>query len=262
MRKQYPSIAACISNVGNKRAKNEDDYYFYGWTRSEDDDQNKAFVSHQNYFDNVSTPWQFYAVFDGMGGGNFGEVASQTAARCAKQFVENVDNIHPYDISISLSWMCDDLNKQVFKTAKNLGTNKMGTTMSSLFFYKDMFWVCNLGDSKAFLVRGNKIYQISKDHTDEKEMKEYNITGRKPYVTQYLGIDPEELKLDPHIRSGNVFKDDVFVICSDGLTDMVPNKQIGRIVASSRNVGECAERLMSEALNAGGVDNTTIIVIA
>ena len=261
MRKQEPTVAACISNVGKKRAKNEDDFYIYGWNR-EEDSMLKPIVFRRNKMDETDSPWQFYAVFDGMGGGNFGEVASQTAARGAKNYIEDITNVHPYDITVSLNSMCLDLNKMVYKTANNLGTNTMGTTLVSLFFYQGMFWVCNLGDSKAFILRKGNLYQLSKDHTDELEMKKHHISGRKPSVTQYLGIDPAETKLVPYIRSAKTMKDDVFLICSDGLTDMVSIETIKSIISSSNGAKECAMRLMDAALNNGGSDNITIIVLA
>ena len=225
MRKQEPTVAACISNVGKKRAKNEDDFYIYGWNR-EEDSMLKPIVFRRNKMDETDSPWQFYAVFDGMGGGNFGEVASQTAARGAKNYIEDITNVHPYDITVSLNSMCRDLNRMVFNAAKNLGTKTMGTTLVSLFFYQGMFWVCNLGDSKAFILRNGKLYQLSKDHTDE------------------------------------LMKDDVFLICSDGLTDMVSIETIKNTIASSKGAKECATKLMKAALDNGGSDNITIIVLA
>lgn len=261
MRKLEPSVAACISNVGKKRPKNEDNFYIYGWNREEENMQ-KPLVFRRNKLDESESPWQFYAIFDGMGGGNFGEVASLTAALGAKEFIEDISNVHPYDITISLNSMSQDLNKKVFKTAKNLGTYTMGTTLVSLFFYQGMFWVCNLGDSKAYLFREGNLFQLSKDHTDEAEMKKHNITGRKPSVTQYLGIDPTDTNLVPYIRSSKTLKDDVFLLCSDGLTDMVSREKIKAIIATSKGAKECATRLMSAALNNGGSDNITIIVLA
>lgn len=261
MRKQYPTFAACVSNVGKKRQKNEDDFYIYGYTRNESRNEMKPMVFERSLLDRWNSPWQFYAVFDGMGGGNYGEVASQTAARGASECIKE-NKIHPFDISISLQTMCNELNEQVFRTAMNLGTNKMGTTLSSLFFYKGLFWVCNLGDSKAFLLRKGKLYQISKDHTDEVEMQQNNITGRKPYVTQYLGVDPLEMRLEPYIQSFEMQENDWFLICSDGLTDMVPKEHIQRIMSNSVTVEVCTRKLLDAALSAGGIDNITIMVIA
>ena len=225
MRKQEPTVAACISNVGKKRAKNEDDFYIYGWNR-EKENILKPLVFRRNKMDEAESPWQFYAVFDGMGGGNFGEVASQTAARGAKKIIEDATNIHPYDITVSLSSMCRDLNRMVFNAAKNLGTKTMGTTLVSLFFYQGMFWVCNLGDSKAFILRNGNLYQLSKDHTEEKKKKKHHISGRKR------------------------------------LTDMVSIETIKNTIASSKGAKECATKLMKAALDNGGSDNITIIVLA
>lgn len=261
MRKQYPTSAACICNVGKRRSKNEDDFYIYGRTRGGEEILKKPLYFRQNKRDDFDGSWQFYAVFDGMGGGDYGDVASQTAALGTKEFLEDENNIQPYDITISLNAMSNDLNKKVCHTAKNLGTKRMGTTLCSLFFYEGMFWVCNLGDTRAYLLRNGKLFRLSKDHTDEAEMKKLNITGIKPQVTQYLGIDPEETSIVPYIRSAEMLKNDVFLICSDGLTDMVSIDTIKQTMASRKNVADCVTKLMDAALKAGGKDNITIIAI-
>lgn len=262
MRDLCPMEAACISHIGNRRPKNEDNFYFGGRYRMENEDGGPVFLVYRlPLFDCSKKLWQFYAVFDGMGGGDYGEVASQTAARAAKIIVENEDIIHSYDITVSLNRMCEKLNEEVFHTAEDFGTDKMGTTLSSFFFYDEKAWVCNLGDSKAFLFRDGKLVQLSEDHTDAEEMERNNITGRKPYITQYLGIDPEEMRIEPYAACYDMGRNDVYLLCSDGLTDMVPKEEIEKILSSDNDVAETARKLLKAALDGGGKDNITIIVI-
>lgn len=261
MPKLYPVYAACVSNTGKRRLKNEDNFYIKGRIRTNQLSESEPLFYEEPLFRGFGKYLQFYAVFDGMGGGNYGEVASQTAAEAAKLFIEDDRSIQPYDITVSLNKMCNTLNEKVFHTANNLGTNKMGTTMVSLLFYQGMVWFCNLGDSKSFIFRDKQLFQLSRDHTDAEEMVQNNITGRKPYVTQYLGIDPEETRIEPYISSTTVGKDDIYLICSDGLTDMVPKETIQTILLRDEDPRTTVKRLLNEALNAGGADNITIIVI-
>lgn len=103
--------------------------------------------------------------------------------------------------------------------------------------------------------------KISQDHTDKEFMEENGITGRKPYLTQYLGIDPEEMTVVPWIRSYYLQRGDRFLICSDGLTDMVEEQQICNLLAENVYPEECVEALIKASLNGGGRDNITVIVV-
>lgn len=249
--------AACVCDKGLKRSNNEDNYYFAGRYLSRDNDGLEGCLSDQTPLPEDA----FFAVYDGMGGGDYGEVASYTAAAETESFLGQTDNINPCDITPSLTRMCLHINEKVFQTGKSLGVHQMGSTLVSLFFHEDQVWVCNLGDSRAFLCRGQKTRQISVDHTDEAEMKANGITNRKPYLTQFLGIDPEELRIEPFIQSGYYQAGDRYLLCSDGLTDMVDQAVIGEVLIQHEYPEECAEKLKQLALENGGRDNITVIVI-
>ena len=128
-------------------------------------------------------------------------------------------------------------------------------------FHAGQVWICNLGDSRGYLLRGGKLLQISQDHTDAAFMQENGITGRKPYLTQYLGIDPDEMMIEPYIKSYYLQEGDTFLICSDGVTDMVEEQEICRILAHNEDVGDCVDLLIQAALDGGGKDNITAIVV-
>ena len=91
--------------------------------------------------------------------------------------------------------------------------------------------------------------------------QENGITGRKPYLTQYLGIDPDEMMIEPYIKSYYLQEGDTFLICSDGVTDMVEEQEICRILAHNEDVGDCVDLLIQAALDGGGKDNITAIVV-
>lgn len=203
----------------------------------------------------------FFCVFDGMGGGDFGEVASYTAAKTTREFLDIKTNINPCDITPSMEKLCGNVNEAVFEAGQRLGSSQMGSTLVGLYFHEKQAWVCNLGDSRCYLFRNGKMRQISEDHTDEQFMRENGITGRKPYLTQFLGIDPEEMDIVPYIKSYYLDKGDRFLICSDGVTDMVDEQEICDLLKVSDRPDECVSRLIQEALNGGGKDNITAIVL-
>ena len=206
-------------------------------------------------------PDSFFCVFDGMGGGDFGEVASYTAAKTAREYLAVEQHINPCDITPSLTEMCNVINQAVYQAGMNLGSDQTGSTLVGLYFHAGQVWICNLGDSRGYLLRGGRLLQISQDHTDAAFMQENGITGRKPYLTQYLGIDPDEMMIEPYIKSYYLQEGDTFLICSDGVTDMVEEQEICRILAHNEDVGDCVDLLIQAALDGGGKDNITAIVV-
>ncbi len=249
--------AACSSNIGKKRSNNEDNFYFNGVIMSPDNIGSEAVLQTEVSRDEDS----FFAVMDGMGGYEYGELASGAAAKAAEVFFEDENSINPCDITPSLFKLCKQMNEKVNKMGNNLGVGLMGTTLVALFFHAGQTWVCNVGDSRCFLLRNGEMHQISKDHTDEEELRLRGLEGKKPRLTQYIGMDPEELTLLPHVESLVPVVGDRFLLCSDGLTDMVSLKQIRRILVDYSKNEECVSQLTEIALDGGGKDNITVMVI-
>lgn len=249
--------AACGCNQGRKRNSNEDNFYFNGRYMSSDNHGLPEIWTEELSLRGDS----FFCVFDGMGGGDFGEIASYTAAKTVKDFLQADENINPCDITPSLENMCQTINEAVFREGGKLGSTRMGSTLVGLYFHAGQVWVCNLGDSRCYLFRNNRMKQISEDHTDENFMKENGITGRKPYLTQYLGIDPEEMLIVPSIKSYNIERGDRFLLCSDGVTDMVEDQQICNLLVRHTYADECVKALLQASLDGGGRDNITTIVL-
>lgn len=249
--------AACGCNQGKKRNNNEDNFYFDGSYMNSD---NHGLPSIEETAISLNDDG-FFCVFDGMGGGDYGEVASYTASKTTKEFLETGTNINPCDITPSLTKMCEVVNQAVYEAGEKLGSSRMGSTLVGLYFHAGQAWVCNLGDSRCYFLRNGKMKQISEDHTDEEFMKENGITGRKPYLTQYLGIDPDEMTIVPSIESYVLNRGDRFLICSDGVTDMMDDQTICNNLARYQDPDECVEALIQGALDGGGKDNITAIVL-
>ena len=249
--------AACGCHQGKKRNNNEDNLYFDGSYMNSD---NHGLPSIEKTVLSLDDDG-FFCVFDGMGGGDYGEVASYTASKTTKEFLETGTNINPCDITPSLTKMCEIVNQAVYEAGDKLGSSWMGSTLVGLYFHEGQAWVCNLGDSRCYFLRDGRMKQISEDHTDEEFMKENGITGRKPYLTQYLGIDPDEMTIVPSIKSYVLNRGDRFLICSDGVTDMVDDQTICNNLARYQDPDECVEALIQAALDGGGKDNITAIVL-
>ncbi len=243
--------AACGCSRGRIRSSNEDNFYF-------DDrcleSENNGLRNPALYEETIKNGLCM-AVFDGMGGENFGEVASFTAARTMQQLQRTLAD---YIVSEKkyLTRLVDRLNDAVVAAARDLCTSKMGSTVVSLYFSGRYVYACNLGDSRAYRLRGGEFLQISQDHVDPRPRKE----GRKAPLTQYLGVDPEEMRLEPHIAKGELRSGDQYLLCSDGLTDMLTNFEITDIMLSSADAESCVRSLIAAALDHGGRDNVTVIV--
>lgn len=244
--------AACGSSIGRVRCNNEDNFLFDGSSLPQD---NRGQMPPRNLCGTFGGH-VCMAVFDGMGGMDHGEVASATAAESMKDLVRQLRE----PLTDALEDACLQANRAVWDAQTALGTHNMGTTLAMLCFTESRVHAVNVGDSRIFGLRGHRLVQISTDHTDEAYMKERGITGRKPRLTQYLGMDPGQVRLEPHVTGGSLQTGDIYLICSDGLTDMLDKETIRQLLSDSGTASKCVERLITAALEQGGRDNVTVIV--
>lgn len=244
--------AACGCNTGRIRRNNEDNFYFNGFIS----DEVHNGLDHPLYETFNLTKPACFAVFDGMGGEEWGERASFRAAETLKT-----------QLSVLLSpsapprhfWeqICQAMNAHICLEAKMLNCGRMGTTMVGLLFCDNEVYMCNVGDSRAFRLRDNELLQLSKDHTVMAPSAFPGTPKRKPYLSQFLGIFPDELILQSYISKGKLQKGDQYLICSDGLTDMLTNIEICAILMEHSRADACVEALIKSALEKGGKDNIT-----
>lgn len=246
--------AACSCNKGKVRANNEDNFYFDGKSLPAENNGLRNPVCFEDYIKHGLC----HAVFDGMGGENFGELASFAAA----EYLRNTEKtLADYFVPEKkyLKELCNGMNKAVVDVAAEQGTTRMGTTMVAFYYTSRYVYVCNLGDSRAFQLRSGVFAQVSQDHVESLEDSD-NARKRKPALMQYLGIDPEEFLLEPYIIKAELKRGDKYLLCSDGLTDMLSNVEISDILIAHDDVEECVEALIQAALDKGGKDNVTVIV--
>ena len=242
---------ACVSCCGKVRKTNEDNLLFQG--RILENTGGDLWPPQGCSLTLKETP-ELIAVFDGMGGEANGEEASFTAAKKLREIWQN----KPLNAQMMFP-VARKMNEAVFRRGQELMTERMGTTMAVMTIGKTETVVSNLGDSPIFVMRNGKLHKVSKDHTDAEEMKRRGITNRKPYLTQYLGIDPEELTIEPYVARIQTTSGDRYLLCSDGLTDMVEEPEIVRILGGAASASDAVEALTIAALENGGRDNVTII---
>lgn len=243
--------AAAVSHQGRIRGNNEDNLYAQG----------RILPLFHSGTEDV---WKFSlqkdltaAVFDGMGGEAAGELASYTAAWGMKEFMRNLKGA----VSLQeVSSLCVDLNHRVVEAARQEKYSQIGTTAVMAFLGEGEYLICNLGDSPAYLFRNGRLSLLTLPHTNESSLKLQGITGRKPGLTQFLGIAEEELILEPYMVQGDLREHDRILLCSDGLTDMVPEAEIEYILGEEPEAPDCLRRLLNKALEGGGRDNITMIL--
>lgn len=153
------------------------------------------------------------------------------------------------------------MNGAVCARAAELDSGRMGSTAVLLYLNAREAWVCNVGDSRAFLLRDGELRQLSVDHTDAGLLAAQGVRGRKPALTQHLGIRPEEMVLEPHFFREKLRPGDWYLLCSDGLTDMVSEEEIRSAAETAPDAGQCVRKLTEAALENGGRDNVTVIAV-
>lgn len=188
-----------------------------------------------------------FGIFDGMGGEERGEVASYIAAKDAAALEAGKNT------ALELSQFCEKANADICRYAAENQISSMGTTAAVIVFTKQEITICNIGDSKILRFCGGELEQISQDHVTAAAF------GIKPPLSQNLGIPPEELSIAPYLAQGSYNHNDVYLICSDGLTDMVALEDIKRTL-NSKPLEEAGKELLEKALGNGGRDNITIIL--
>lgn len=243
--------AACGCHMGKVRRNNEDNFLFDGKCLEEVNVGLKHPVIIEEPLKNGFCP----AVFDGMGGENFGEKASYTAARCMQQLQRSLSEFFIPEKKY-LQRLTFRLHEAVLEAQKEMQTEYMGTTMAALYFFGRYVYVCNVGDSRAYRLRGGEFLQLSKDHVDRRPLQD----GKKAPLTQHLGFGGGEVELEPYIAKGEMRAGDQYLLCSDGLSDMLTNFEISDIMLTFKDPEACVQALIQQACERGGRDNITAIV--
>ena len=234
------------TDIGRERKLNEDYYY-----AAKPDDKIKLFI-----------------LADGMGGYNGGEVASKMAVEKAKTYIEknfNKNKESKEKIEQLLKDAVRYSNEEVYKkSVSKKELQGMGTTLDICLIYNSKIYIAHIGDSRVYRIRKDFIRKITRDDSyvqtlieDGKITKEEAFNHpKKNMITKALGCTPE---VEPEIYTKTFIKNDIILMTSDGLTNMVKEEEIKNIIKNDKE--NSAESLVQKANENGGYDNITVVII-
>jgi len=214
---------------------------------------------------------------DGMGGHNAGEVASGMATAVLGSELEQAFSIRPPEAidGNGQDWMRNLLADVIGRTnnviylasQRNPKFSGMGTTLVMAYFFDDRLMVAHVGDSRLYRLRGDKLEQLTRDHSLLQDQidsgmitpEQARFSQNRNLVTRAMGVEPT---LETDIGEHRALLGDVYLLCSDGLNDMVEDGDIASILQeSSANLPLCANRLVKMANDNGGKDNVSVILV-
>jgi protein phosphatase len=218
-----------------------------------------------------------YILADGMGGYNAGEVASGIAVRTILSMMREAYASYPLEgqdaatglmrPSIMLRDAVQRANKIIHQTSKSQAQCEgMGTTVVAALFYDDRIVTAHVGDSRLYRVRNGALEQLTSDHSLLQELVDRGIYTRaeaeratsKNYVTRALGVEPT---VEVDVREHRALPSDRYLMCSDGLTDMVEDRDIQHYVARyAADLKGLGQNLVMRANDNGGRDNISVVL--
>jgi len=218
-----------------------------------------------------------YVLADGMGGYNAGEVASSIAVKTVKDLVIEATEREDRGIlepdtglmrqTIALRDAISRANKIIHQTAQSQASCEgMGTTIVACLFYDNRLSIAHVGDSRLYRVRAGRLEQITMDHSLLQELVDRGFYTRQEaeratnrnYVTRALGVEPG---VEVDLQEVDVQPDDLFLLCSDGLSDMVDDEEIHLTISTfSANLETIGQQLIQLSNDHGGKDNVSIVL--
>jgi serine/threonine protein phosphatase PrpC len=207
-----------------------------------------------------------FLVADGMGGHKAGQVASQLAAEASIRAVEALQGAS-VSLAERLRHAVACANREIFHAAESKAElSGMGTTFVAMLFGEDRLALAHVGDSRAYLLRHGRLRGLTDDHSIVAELLRRQAISEaaarahphRHVLTRALGVRP---RIEPDLAEMTPLANDVFVLCSDGLTTHVDDDAIAECVGSEPDLDRAAERLVEAANRAGGFDNVTVMLV-
>jgi serine/threonine protein phosphatase PrpC len=245
----FEIAGAMLTDVGRVRSSNEDAVAFV--------------IPSKN--DPAASRGCLLIVADGMGGHAAGEVASALAVEAVRRVYFSLQEPVPESLMIAF----ETANRAIFEhSKKNPNCKGMGTTCTALAVHDGQVWLAHVGDSRAYILRGGKLKQLSDDQTLHAQMireglmteEESKTSGGGNVVLQALGTGPDVV---PRVWGKGIplIEGDTLVLCSDGLWNMVDDASIAEMAARTAPQDACQD-LIDAALEAGGYDNVSVGIFA
>ena len=202
-----------------------------------------------------------FAVADGMGGHEAGEVASEIT-------INTLNDLAPQSADAeALARAVVAANLNVIKApSQGVGREGMGTTLTAAILEKERLVIAQVGDSRAYLLHNGSLQQLTRDHSLMADMieagqlteVEARVHPNRSVITRAIGSDPH---MQPDLYELNVETGDRLLLCSDGICGMIEDHEIASIMRQAPSAQSCADQLVEAALAAGGFDNATAVVV-
>lgn len=255
---------AIRSDVGRVRKNNEDNLFYCNKYMMHGCSGNPYSIAGE-----CRVP-AIFAVFDGIGGENNGEMASFIAARTLSAFYGELCQSDPQNYNQIIDTYVVSVNTAINEETKALGSI-MGTTAAIVIISQNFIYAYNVGDTRIYVHERGKLRQVSIDHTLARKKVEENqytysearISSDWGKLTACLGILKNNGEYDKisQLPILKVKRRQRLLICSDGLSDMLSDETLEHRLGAYESAQNVAKKLMSDALNRGGKDNITLIVL-
>lgn len=230
---------------------------------------NKGKVRDRNEDNNIMIDcggYMVFAVADGMGGMDFGDVASEVAVKCIeKEFSEcKKQNLNQNDMHKNFTHVFNMINSEIIhKCIEKKSVTGMGTTLSVCIATEDKIYISHMGDSRIYVIRGEKAIQVTKDHSYVEELIDSGRITREQakshpnrnIITRALGLD-RDIVVDTD--TFDLIKGDRVLLCTDGLTNAVEDHELVGFVRATENPEVAVKSMIDKANERGGRDNITV----
>lgn len=214
----------------------------------------------------------FFALADGMGGHRAGEVAAKEAVTALCKIIDEAIGVNEAEFTIDevhgvLQFAIEAVNETVYTLGRSCSALKgMGTTLCCLHFHPSGLVYAHVGDSRIYRHRNKRLEQLTNDHSLLRELAEMgqlddhrvNQSAYKNIITRAIGT---ESYVEPAVHSTEVLEGDIYLMCSDGLSDMLTFKEIENILSlSTLSLEKACKKLILRAKEKGGYDNVTAVL--
>jgi protein phosphatase len=260
-----------LTDRGRVRPSNEDQFLIAELVKALRVRQSSVPQSPTQYSDERG---YLLLVADGVGGNNAGEQASALAVGTIETFALNTfkwffhrPGFEERNVLADFQTALGQADRRMFEeVARHPEFRGMGTTVTLAYCLDGELFVAHVGDSRCYLLRGGELHVLTHDHTLAAELARHGCirpeqVAQHPYrhvITNVVGGQEKGLK--PEVHQFDLEPDDVLLLCSDGLTEMLPPERIRDILLEEAEPKAACERLVAEANEEGGKDNVTVIV--
>lgn len=250
------SVSA-LSDIGMARSRNEDSFSVADLTTGEaslEDD----FTPHR-----IGERGTLLVVADGMGGAAAGKIASEMAIEVLREVL--IQDLSSHSLNARLANATEAANRQVYEFAsQNPQLKGMGTTMTAILVQNNSASISQVGDSRAYLIRDEKIHQLTKDQTLVQKLidngqitPEQALNYSRHVILQAVGTEPT---VGYELGTVGLYHNDYLLLCSDGLSSQVSSEEMLNAVQNSATLPDACNLLIDLANERGGEDNITVVI--